>query len=329
MTRLPIPSRRLLAALPVAAALTAPAAASATDVTVGSPLTAVVETNTPPGTCPTNTDCILFSAGVSGPSAVAPTDGTVDQWRVRAGSAGSPVRLRILRPNGVGGFTAAGTSTTQKTTAAGIDLFPASLPIHKGDVIALENDSNGLILASSGSQNAFHLSGPNGGETATFTPQVLADGMTGTPSPSGTGNLEVQVNADIAPAPSTGPGAPTGPSGPTTPKGTPGPTIVHLGGNPFGLPAARHCVDRRRFRIPVHQPRANGGVIRATIRVNGRAVRTVAGRGLASVALTRLPIGRFVVTVEALTTRNVLIISTRTYSGCRRSRRHDVRHHRG
>ena len=85
------------------------------------------------------------------------------------------------------------------------------------------------------------------------------------------------------------------------------------------LPAQRGCVDRRRFAFRLHRPRGVH-VVRVAVYVNGRRTRVVRGRDVHRIAITRLPKGRFVVTIVATRSNGSKLISTRTYRGCTKSR---------
>jgi len=90
------------------------------------------------------------------------------------------------------------------------------------------------------------------------------------------------------------------------------------------------CVDHRRFSFPVHQARsANGNVIRVTVYVGRKKVKTVTGTNLRKVTITRLPRGRFTVKLVTVTAKNVQITSTRTYRACRKGQRSELKrkHH--
>jgi hypothetical protein len=87
------------------------------------------------------------------------------------------------------------------------------------------------------------------------------------------------------------------------------------------LPAS--CPDRRRFSFHLHHPRGER-IIRARVLINGRVTRVVRGHRLTRLTLRRLPLGTFTVTIRTVTNRGTRAVSTRTYSGCTKSR---PRHH--
>jgi putative CocE/NonD family hydrolase len=83
------------------------------------------------------------------------------------------------------------------------------------------------------------------------------------------------------------------------------------------------CIDRRRFAFRLHGLPGQS-VVRATIYVNARRVRSVAGRRLTSLALPALPRGRFVVRIVTVTDRGNRVVSVRRYVGCTKTRPHTV-----
>jgi hypothetical protein len=91
------------------------------------------------------------------------------------------------------------------------------------------------------------------------------------------------------------------------------------------------CLDRRRFVIPVRQLKSvNGNVTNAVIYINHKKIKTVTGKNITHVTITRLPKkGTYVVKVVTLTTKHFQITSTRTYRGCRKGQRSDVKHRAG
>jgi hypothetical protein len=94
------------------------------------------------------------------------------------------------------------------------------------------------------------------------------------------------------------------------------------GGEPLGPPPTSYrtdCVDRRRFRFRIGQPR-RGRVVEVTAFVNGKRVKRVRGRRVTRLTLRRLPRGRFRVRIVARTNRGTRTVSVRTYRGCRKGR---------
>ena len=82
----------------------------------------------------------------------------------------------------------------------------------------------------------------------------------------------------------------------------------------------RKCRSRRDFRIRLRQPKADP-LVRATVQVNGRQVRVLAGTRLsAPVNLRGLPTGRYAVEIVATTASGRVIQGTRHYRTCARKR---------
>jgi beta-glucosidase len=94
-------------------------------------------------------------------------------------------------------------------------------------------------------------------------------------------------------------------------------------------PAAR-CVDTRRFAFKLHHP-VGARVVKVVVYVNGKRKLTRRGRNITRVSIARLPRKRFVVKIVATQNTGAQLISTRVYSGCKKSRPHTrSRHpHRG
>lgn len=93
------------------------------------------------------------------------------------------------------------------------------------------------------------------------------------------------------------------------------------------------CVDRRRFTFKLHHS-GHARVVRVAVYVNGKLKVRRRGRNLHRVRLRRLPIGRFKVRIVATQSSGSKLISTRIYSGCRKTRphtrgKHHRRRHRG
>ncbi len=108
-----------------------------------------------------------------------------------------------------------------------------------------------------------------------------------------------------------------------------GPTAVVIGGCGSALPAARGCVDRRKFSFRLHHAR-RARVVDVRVYVNGKRRVHRRGHDIRRVTLRRLPKRRFRVRIVATQNRGSKLISTRTYRGCRKSRPHTHRraHHR-
>src|SRR3954453_13433781 len=92
----------LIAAAIAALALPAGAARAAT-VTIGSDLT---NTGGEVNLCGPGFKYVYYQTLAGTPVAVAPFDGTITAWRLKAGSATGAVRLRVLQPGPGGTVTA-------------------------------------------------------------------------------------------------------------------------------------------------------------------------------------------------------------------------------
>jgi hypothetical protein len=163
------------------------------------------------------------------PGATIPGDGVLTRWRVRAATRGW-VRLRILRPDGAGGFTPVAASDPMQLSgyhAPGQDnryAFAAQIRVQAGDVLALDHDRAASAL--------FHSYGADTSySAATFSPAV--GDTAATPGEPVTGR-ELLLNADVQlddeePTPSPPTTTPPGTT-PPPPTGYDGPTVQGEGG---------------------------------------------------------------------------------------------------
>jgi hypothetical protein len=127
----------------------------------------------------------------------SPSDGLIVRWRIRQASNSPGYVLRVLRPDGAGGFTAIGASAPVTPAGPGLETFDAQLRIHAGDYLGLDLPENGMVGVSS--LGTYGFLGTALGENATGTP---------TEDPG-----EIFFNADVKPAPTITLISP--PSGPT------------------------------------------------------------------------------------------------------------------
>ncbi len=106
-----------------ALALLSGPAAQASTVTVGSVL--------PPGSVATEFGQVqtLFNTALpeNGANLASPVSGAIVRWRMQD-AEGGPFRLRVLRPNGSGAYTAVGTSNPATPAGSGVQTFTANLP---------------------------------------------------------------------------------------------------------------------------------------------------------------------------------------------------------
>jgi IPT/TIG domain/PASTA domain len=168
-----------------AVALFAATGAQATTVTVGSVL--------PPGAVPKPFETVqtFFNTALpeKGANLVSPVNGVIVRWRVQE-AKGGPFRLRVLRPNGSGGYTAAGTSGPATPAGTGLQTFTANIPIRAGDLIGVDPSNASDEIGVS------EVAGANYGFI--FPPPL--DGATVAPSGSKSG-FEVALSAEVQPAP--------------------------------------------------------------------------------------------------------------------------------
>lgn len=161
---------------------------------VGSNLTASAEQNhgeyCGSGNTCTGTNLSLPAGSTATDGLTSPIDGTIVMWRVKSGSTGNPVALRVLRPEGGLSYTGAGTSTAG-TTNGDVAEFITNLPIQAGDSIGLDIGNSGIVWATNGA-----ATGVLWGTVNNF-PTGLADGQTGE---GGTKNTELLVQAVVEPA---------------------------------------------------------------------------------------------------------------------------------
>jgi alpha-glucosidase (family GH31 glycosyl hydrolase) len=94
------------------------------------------------------------------------------------------------------------------------------------------------------------------------------------------------------------------------------PYFFRCGRQPFGR-SRRRCVDRRKFRFTIDQPR-RGRIVRAMVFVNGKRRKVVRGRRVRRVVIARLPRGRFTVRIVARWSSGPRTVSVRRYVGCRK-----------
>jgi uncharacterized protein len=99
-------------------------------------------------------------------------------------------------------------------------------------------------------------------------------------------------------------------------SGPPGP-VDQSAAPPPNAPA--DCVDRRKFAFRIGQPRG-GRIVRATAYVNGRKVKTVRGKRVTRLILSKLPKGNFTVRIVAAHSSGKKTISVRRYRGCNKGR---------
>lgn len=166
-------------------ALLAATAAQASTVTVGSVL--------PPGSTPTEFKTVetFFNTALpeKGANLTSPVSGAIVRWRMQD-PAGGPFFLRVLRPNGSGGYMAAGTSNPVTPSGSGLQTFTANLPVKAGDLIGVDPTNAGDKIGVA------EVAGAGFGYI--FPPPF--DGATVAPSGSEAGK-EVELSAEVQPTP--------------------------------------------------------------------------------------------------------------------------------
>jgi hypothetical protein len=159
--------------------------AQASTVTVGSVL--------PPGSEPKEFKSVetFFNTALpeKGANLTSPVSGAIVRWRMQD-PVGGPFFLRVLRPNGSGGYMAAGTSNPVTPSGTGLQTFTANLPVQAGDLIGVDptNATDKIGVAE--------VAGASFGFI--FPPPF--DGATVAPSGSEAGK-EVELSAEVQPTP--------------------------------------------------------------------------------------------------------------------------------
>jgi hypothetical protein len=190
--------RRRLALCTVVALLgVAPASASAV-TTIG-----VTNPTPPPGGFDNQSGCFgpctYLPFRGAGPAFVSPVAGTIVRWRISSDSGSAPVRLRVLRPNGNGTFTAVGSSAEQTTSGTQVDTFTTNLAIRAGDAIGLDNGSSALLFKK-------NVPGDFTKSQGMTPPAFLADGGSSNFPTSSNAGYQLQLNADVEEAATGGGG---------------------------------------------------------------------------------------------------------------------------
>lgn len=159
--------------------------AQANTVTVGSVL--------PPGAVsePVNEVQTFLNTALpeKGASLASPVSGTVVRWRL-VGAKGGPFFLRVLRPNGLGAYTAVGTSNGVIPATTGLETFNTNLAIKAGDLLAVDptnkTDELGFVAAPGAS---FTTIFPTPFEGATVPGREPISGK------------EIELSAEVQPTP--------------------------------------------------------------------------------------------------------------------------------
>ena len=120
---------------------------------------------------------------------VSPMSGVITRWELASGSAGNPVRLRVLRPREpLGSFSGQGTGLA-RTTDAGLNTFTGErVSVETGDSIGID-DQEGLFFA----QNV------TGALVRWWSPFLADAGGSSAPNNSSAAGHQLQMHADIEP----------------------------------------------------------------------------------------------------------------------------------
>lgn len=177
----------------------------------------------------------LFNTALpeSGATLASPVNGAIVRWRVQ-GAIGGPFFLRVLHPDGKGGYEATGTSLGAVPSDPGLQTFSTNMKVQAGDLIGVDpshdTDEIGFTTVA-------------GASFASIYPTPF-DGSVHAPSESFSGE-EISLSAEVQPAPQITTIAPA--AGPVT-----GATLVTITGKNFNgasavkfgsAPAASFTVD--------------------------------------------------------------------------------------
>jgi hypothetical protein len=174
-----------VAGMSVACLLIAAASAQAATIRIGSVL--------PEKPTPTEFKRVqtLFNTGLPQPGAniASPVNGAIVSWRIQ-GASGGPFYLRVLHPNGRGGFEATGSSLPATPLGEGLETFATNLKVQAGDLIGIDptNDTDKIGIADT-----------TGASFASIFPTPI-NGSVAPPSESFSGQ-EVELSAEVLPAP--------------------------------------------------------------------------------------------------------------------------------
>lgn len=175
--------------LPLAAillAVLAPAASGA--IRVGPPSLATANLTNEPCATPVCT-YVQYSDNGAAPAYITPVSGVITRWQLASGSAGNPVKLRVLRPGDTTGlFSGLGTGLA-RTTEAGLNTFTGErLQVQAGDSIGLD-DAQGLFVAQ----------GLAGAVVKWWSPALGDAAGASAPTNTSTAGHGIQLHADVEP----------------------------------------------------------------------------------------------------------------------------------
>jgi len=133
----------------------------------------------------------LFNTALpeSGATLASPVNGAIVRWRVQ-GAKGGPFFLRVLHPDGKGGYEATATSQGATPGGTGLETFSTNLKVQTGDLIGIDpsHDSDEIGFTTVA-----------GASYASIFPTPF-DGSVHAPSETFDGK-EISLSAEIQPAP--------------------------------------------------------------------------------------------------------------------------------
>jgi hypothetical protein len=133
----------------------------------------------------------LFNTALPEPGATlaSPVNGAIVRWRVQ-GAKGGPFYLRVLHPNGKGGYEAAGTSQGASPTNEGLQTFNTNLKVRAGDLIGIDPTS---------SEDMIGVVDVSGASYASIFPTPFEGSVV--PSSESVDGKEIELAAEIQPQP--------------------------------------------------------------------------------------------------------------------------------
>lgn len=133
----------------------------------------------------------LFNTALPEPGATlsSPVNGAIVRWRVQ-GAKGGPFYLRVLHPNGKGGYEAAGTSQGASPTDEGLQTFNTNLKVRAGDLIGIDPTSGDDVIG---------VVDVSGASYASIFPTPFEGSVV--PSSESISGKEIELAAEIQPEP--------------------------------------------------------------------------------------------------------------------------------
>ncbi len=126
--------------------------------------------------CLVDFDCTYINYSNGKPTDVIKHAGTLAAWSLDAGVYyGEQVKLRVLQPVSGGKFKAIGQSSWATIAHTGVNSFSTHVRVRAGDVLAIENTTSSLMMATVPAGECIHYFdgiAPNG---------ILNPGATGKP----------------------------------------------------------------------------------------------------------------------------------------------------